>query len=146
MMWLDEEAVDYLMGPTKARKTTGNGIYSVIDAKHAKKFTPGKAIDSLFISLAVRPGLSNQQQREYGFKLIRDSLGVLDDFAQQGMPVKKLLATSEKSDGIQIGRKLNMKETKYPGDPIIRFELDLETSDSKVAVQYRQFIESLKAA
>ncbi len=146
MMWLDEEATDFLMGPTKTRKTTGNGIYSVIDARHANKFMPGKPIDSLFVSLGVRPGLSNQQQREYGFKLIRDSLDVLNDFAQQGMPVRRLLATSERSDGIEIGRKLHMKETKYPGDPILRFELDLETSDSKIAVQYRQLIASLEAA
>jgi len=144
MMWLDDDAIDFLMGPTKPRKTTGNGIYTVIDAKHAKKFIPGQPIDSLFISIAVRPGLSNQQQRDYGFKLIRDSLEVLNDFARQGMPVRKLLATSEKSDGIEIGRKLHMQEKKYPGDPIIRFELDMETSDSRIAVQYRKLLESLK--
>lgn len=146
MMWLDDEALDFLMGPTKPRKTAGNGIYTVIDAKHAKEFVPGQPIDSLFISLGVRPGLSNQQQREYGFKLIRDSLDVIDDFARQGMPVKKLLATSERSDGIVIGRKLHMKEIKYPGDPIIRFELDLEKSDSKIAHKYRQLIASVETA
>lgn len=148
MIWFDNEALDVLMNPTKTRKASsaGTGIYSITGPEHIKKFTPGEPIDSLFISMGVRPGLANRQQRDYGFKLIRDSLDVLGDFAHQGMPVKKLLATSERSDGITIARKLNMEETKYPGDPIIRFELDLEMSKSKVAVQYRELLASLKSA
>ncbi|SRR6266487_424016 len=146
MIWFDNEALDVLMGPTKTTRTSsaGTGIYSITGPEHINKFVPGQPIDSLFISTGVRPGLSNQQQREYGFKLIRDSLDVIDDFARREMPVRKLLATSERSDGIQLARKLGMKETKYPGDSIIRFELDMEKSDSRVAVQYRELLESLK--
>lgn len=146
MIWFDNEALEVLMGPAKtARKSSaGTGIYSVTGPEHINTFTPGQPIDSLFISTGVRPGLSNQQQRDYGFRLIRDSLDVLTDFAQRGMSVRKLLATSERTDGVQLARKLGMKELKYPGDPIVRFELDMETSDSKMAMQYRELLESLK--
>jgi hypothetical protein len=62
---------------------------------------------------------------------------VLADFHRQGMPVRKLLATSERQDGIILGRKLGMREIKYPGDPLLRYELDLEHADTRIAKAMR---------
>lgn len=143
MIWFDNEALNVVMGatPKTTRATSaGNGVYSVTGPEHVLPFIPGTPIDSLFISMGVRPGLSNQQQREYGFKLLRDTLDVLANFTQDGMPVKRLLATSEKADGIQLARKLGMKETRYPNDPLLRYELDLETSSSPLTAQYRRIL------
>ena len=81
--------------------------------------------------------MSNTEQRSYSFKLLRDTITVLEEFAEQGMPVKKIYGTSERVDGIRLARKLGMKETKYEGDKIIRYELDLETSDNPLLKEYQ---------
>jgi hypothetical protein len=98
----------------------------------------GKPIDNLFISLGVRPGLSSAEQRDYAFKLIRGTLEVLVSFAEKGMPIQKFYATSERGDGIRLARKLNMKETKYPNDPVLRYELDLTQTDHPMFQPYRE--------
>jgi len=60
------------------------------------------------------------------------------------MPVKKLYATSRISNGIKLARDMGMKETKYPNDPTLRFELDLEQAESPLVKEYRKFVKSLK--
>ncbi len=147
LIWLPDEALQLLMGstPRQPRITeAGVGIYSVISAENVKLFTPGMPIDSLFISLGVRPGMSNTEQRNYSFKLIRDTLSVLENFALQNMPVRKLYGTSERTDGIRLARKLGMKETKYEGDTIIRLELDLETSENLLLKEYQTIVKQRK--
>lgn len=142
----NDTALNVLMDETPKVTTpstataAGTGVYSVTGPENLIPFTPGQPIDSLFISLAVRPGLSNLQQREYGFKLLRDTLDVIQGFAKRGMPVRMLYATSEKQDGIRLAKKLGMREIAYPGDKLVRFELDLEHSTFPLAEDYRRAI------
>jgi len=146
MIHFTDDALKIIMGPTPTHREVskaGVSIYSVMGVQNVLPFVEGQPIDSLFISLGVRPGMTNKQQREYGFKLIRDSLDVLQEFARRGMPVKKLLATSEKSDGISLARKLGMKEIVYPSDNVLRYELDFENTTQGMAKEYRDFIDNL---
>ncbi|HYU72581.1 MAG TPA: helix-turn-helix domain-containing protein [Ktedonobacteraceae bacterium] len=141
LIWFTEDALKQLMGPTPKQSITtpaGTGVYSITGAENVLPFTPGQPIDSLFVSLGVRPGISNTEQRINSFKLLRDTITVLEEFTQQGMPVKKLYGTSEKLDGIRLARKLGMEETKYEGDSILRFELDLEKSNSPLLTEYQR--------
>jgi hypothetical protein len=103
-------------------------------------FTPGAPIEGLFIGLAVRPGLSLQHARSHGRHLMTGGIEVLENFVRQGMPVRKLYATSRTPDGIKLCNKLGFTETMYPGDPIIRYELDVEKSDSPLLEDYRQIL------
>lgn len=149
MIWFTDTALAHLMGPTPKQSVqtpAGTGVYSVTGPENMLPFTPGQPIDSIFISLGARPGMSNQQQREYGFKLLRGTLEVLEDFARREMPVRKIYATSEKQDGIQLARKLGMREIKYPGDNLVRFEMDLNTSESSLAADYRERVRSMQQA
>lgn len=148
LIWFTDNALQHLMGPTPklARSSAaGNGIYSVTGAENVRPFIAGQPIDSLFISLAVRPGMTNTEQRNYSFKLLRDTLSVLETFALQGMIVKKLYATSERSDGIRLARKLGMKETKYEGENVLRYELDLETTTSKLLLPYQEVLRQVQS-
>lgn len=147
LIWFDEQAINTLMGPTPKQKTmtsAGTGIYSITGPEHINQFMPGKPIESLFISLGVRPGLSNTEQRDYAFKLIRGTLEVLVSFAQQGMPIHKLYATSERGEGIRLARKLGMKETAYPNDSVLRYELDLEVTDHPMFQPYKEALNEWK--
>ncbi len=140
MIWFDQEAINTLMGPTPKQPritSAGSGVYSVTGPEHVLPFTDGKPIDHLFISLGVRPGLASIEQREYAFRLLRGAQEVLLNFASRGMPVRMLYATSEKGDGVRLARKLGMKEIKYPNDPILRFELDVEASEHPLLKPYK---------
>jgi len=141
LIWFDDEALNTLMGPSPQESRispAGTGIYSIIGPEHVREFIEGHPIESLFVSLGVRPGMSPQDQRNYAIKLLRGTQDVLVSFVKRGMPVHKLLATSERGDGIVMARKLGMKETKYPNDHILRYELDLETSDNPLLQPYKQ--------
>ncbi len=141
LIWFDEEALASLMGPSPKHlvaSSAGTGVYSMTGPEHVIPFTSGAPIDSVFISLAVRPGMSNQQQREYGFRLLRSVVEVLEDFARRGMAVRHIYATSERTDGISLARKLGMQETRYGSDTLRRYHLDLETSNAPMAVTYRR--------
>ncbi len=143
LIWFKNEALKQLMGPTPKQSITtsaGTGVYSITGAENILPFVPGEPIDSLFISLGVRPGMSNTEQRTYSFKLIRDTVTVLEEFAEQGMPVKKLYSTSERTDGIRLAQKLGMKEIRYEGDNIIRFELDLEETNHPLLKEYQRIV------
>lgn len=147
LIWFDDEALNVLMGPTPKtphQTQAGNGVYSITGVEHVRTFTSGHPIESLFVSLAVRPGMSNEDQRFYAFKLLRDTVDILENFARQGMPVRKLVATSEKQDGMMLARKLGMREIKHSDDRLLRYELDLETSDTPLARQYQQFVYELE--
>jgi len=103
-------------------------------------YTPGKPIEGLFLGIAVRPGLSALQARMHGRHLIAGGVEVLENLAKQGMPVKKLYATSRTTDGIRLSKKLGFKEIAFPEDPLIRFELDIERSDSPLLKEYKKIV------
>jgi MerR HTH family regulatory protein len=103
-----------------------------------QSFTPGKPISGLFLGIGVRPGLSATQARQHGRHLISGGVEVLENFARQGMQVKKLYATSRTTDGIRLSRKLGFKEIVFPSNPLIRFELDVEQSDSPLLTEYKK--------
>jgi len=62
---------------------------------------------------------------------------VLADFHRQGMPVRKILATSERQDGIMLGRKLGMREINIRAIRLLRYELDLEHANTRIAKAMR---------
>lgn len=67
-------------------------------------------------------------------------IDVLISFVQKGMPVRKLYATSERGQGVQLARKI-MTETQYPGDHTRQYELDIEQSDSILLRPYKDTLD-----
>ncbi len=112
-----------------------------VKAEHIRLFTPGEPIDHLFITVVIRPGLDSTVRRQHGSHLLTGIIDVLEDFARKGMPVRKLYATSRTTEGIKLCRDLGFKEAQIkPEDDTLRFELDLETSDSPFLKKYQQAI------
>jgi hypothetical protein len=107
-------------------------------------FIPNTPIEGLWIGLGVRPGLSTKQARYHARHLLTGAMETLEDLARQGMSVKKLYATSQTSDGIELSRKLGFREIAYPNEPLIRFELDLETSKNPLLEEYQKIIRTRK--
>lgn len=140
LIWFDDEALKVLMGPSprQSRVTpAGTGVYSVANHEHVMPFIEGQPIDSLFVSIGVIPGLSKKEKPKHAAQLLRGTQDVLASFADRGMPVGKLLATSDLDDGIALANKLKMKEIPYPGDKLLRYELVIEESDEPLLKAYK---------
>lgn len=109
-------------------------------------FEDNKPVDHLFVSFAVLPGFTRVRKEQYALLLMRGTLRVLRDFARRGITVTWLYATSATDDGQRLANHLGMTETRYPGEKERRYELDLLTSDTLFARQYRTVLQSIEAA
>ncbi len=132
-LYLNKETTEHIMSETIP------GVPAPSSAE-VLPFTPNEPIAGLFLGIAVRPGLPSQQRRMHGHHLIAGAIRTLEDLARRGMPVKKLYATSSTSDGIRLSRKLGFREIAFPGDPLLRFELDLETAETPLIRKYQEIV------
>ncbi len=132
-LYLNEEVTQHIMSETVP------GV-PVPSSTEVLPFIPGKPLHGLWVGLAVRPGLPSTQAKLNGRHLIIGGIEVLETLAREGMPVKKLYATARTGDGIKLSRKLGFQETIYPDDPLIRYELDLERSDSPLLNEYKRLV------
>ncbi len=73
-------------------------------------------------------------------KLILGGYEVLKDFARQGIIAKRLYAVSRTPDGVRLAKKLGFREIVIPGNPVRRFELDLEGVISPSLHEYQQIV------
>lgn len=107
-------------------------------------FIPETPIEGLWMGLGVLPGLNALQARQQGMHLINGAIDVLEDLARKGMPVKYLYATSQTTSGTRLSRKLGFEEISYPGEPLLRFKLDLEKSISPLLKSYQAIAKEKK--
>lgn len=87
-------------------------------------FEPGDHYDC-FVGIAVRSDFPHSER--YGRRLISGFMGVLEQFAQEEIYIRKLCAVSDQPQGIEIANKLGfVKEPSKEGDLFGRYVLDLE--------------------
>lgn len=130
-----KEALDAFMGEEYVEVVEGPDIIL--------PFVPGQSIESLFLDIGVKKGLSKGQT--YGMRLIMGTAEVLEHFAEQGSIVKKLHATSSVPDGIKLCRDLGFTELPLlSGSSRHRFELDLEKSTSSLLKRYQEIANKTK--
>ncbi len=132
-LYLNQETTQYIMSETVP------GVPSP-SSTDLLPFTLNEPVEGLFLGIGVRPGLPSNQRRMHGHHLIAGAIRTLEDFARRGMPVKKLYATSRTSDGIGLCRKLGFKEIEFPGDLLLRFELDLATAETPLLRKYQEIV------
>jgi len=105
-------------------------------------FTPEIPVEC-YTGIAVRAGVYKPEK--YGMRLILGIMETMLELARKGVSIKKLYAVSDTPDGVKISRDLGFEETSpAPGSTFRQFTLDLETSNSPYALEYRQALASLK--
>ncbi len=105
-------------------------------------FETGHTFDC-FIGLAVRQDIPNS--KIYGMRLIMGFHHVLIDFAQKGINIRKLYATSDRPDGMKLCEDLGFeKHSPAEGSTFNRYELDLERSEALFARKYREAIQHIQ--
>jgi hypothetical protein len=108
-------------------------------------FKSGEPINSLFLDIAVKKGVPNDTL--YGMRLIQGCIEVLEGLAREGIVVKKLHASSSSPDGIRLCKGFGFAELpKLTETTRLRFELDLETSNSPYVKEYQKILKQLKSS
>ncbi len=103
-------------------------------------FTSGVPLEC-WIGLAVKPGVFKPEN--YGIHLISGMLRKLTELAGNHVTIAKLYAKSETPDGIRLSRHAGFEDiTPSPNQMPRQFVLDLETSDSPYAAEYREVLKS----
>lgn len=103
-------------------------------------FIPGQPIYSLSLDMQVKKGTPKEQV--YGMRLIQGCIEVLKELAEQNIIVEKLHASSGAAHAIKLCRDAGFTELPpLPETTRKRFEMDLATTRSPFAKDYRKMLE-----
>jgi hypothetical protein len=110
-------------------------------------YQPGNTYD-LYIGIATIEDILNHTQR-VGFPLIAGFLSFLEELAERRIYIHHIYAVSAEEPGQKLSKKLGfIKQETLPESYLLpkwhRYILDLETSDSRFAQQYRGAIQRTK--
>lgn len=97
----------------------------------------------VFVGIATRQDVAGHVF--FAFRLISGFLSFLGELANMGIHIRRMYATSAEPDGQKLCRDLGfVEQPAEPGDLFPRFMLDLETSESRFAADYRATISSVR--
>jgi hypothetical protein len=78
---------------------------------------------------------------KYGIRLTMGIMETMQEFARKGILIQKLYAVSDTPDGVKLSRDPGFNERPpAPNSTFRQFVLDLETSDSPYAKEYREIL------
>ncbi len=138
------DVADRIMGETEeARSILLTSMSEIVTPENILMFEPGEA-NNIYLIAVSRQGLA--RSKYYGMKLISGGYNILKSYAQQGVIVKKLYSVSRTPDGTKLCRNLGFREVTIPGNPVRRFELNLETTTSPLLHEYKQIANSKKSS
>lgn len=132
---LKQEAIDKIMsGVEESFFRT-----ELLTPTNITPFKPGEA-DNIFLLIGVRQNL--KKSKIYGARVINGGIEVLEHFARKGIIVKHLYATSRTQDGIRLCKGLGFKQVTpaFEEDDLLRFRLDLETTESHLFKKYQRIV------
>lgn len=111
----------------------------LLTPENITQFTPNEA-DNVFLIIGVRQNL--RRSKIYGARLINGGIEVLEHLARRGIIVKYLYATSRTQDGIRLCKGLGFKQVTpaFEEDDLLRFRLDLETTEHPLFKKYQRII------
>jgi hypothetical protein len=101
-------------------------------------FTPGVPLECE-VGTAVRAGV--HEPKKYGMRLLAGAIKTSKSFARRGILMKRLYTQSSTPDGIRLCRGLGFEDVTSPPHKVPRqFILDIETSNSPFAKEYRDLL------
>lgn len=115
----------------------------VMSPENIVQFKPGKA-EEIFLIIGVKQDA--KKSKSYAFRAIAGSVEFLETLAKRGVIIKKAYATSRTQDGIRLCKGMGFKQITPSNeeDNLLRFELDLETTDNPLFKDYQRFVREAK--
>lgn len=132
---LKQEAIDKIMaGMPESRFRT-----EVLAPEYITQFRPGEA-DNVFLIIGVKQNV--KRSKLYGARVIGETITFLETLARRGIFIKKAYGTSRTGDGIRLSKGLRFRRIipTHEEDDLMRFELDLETSNHPLLKEYQQLL------
>ncbi|HJT59067.1 MAG TPA: hypothetical protein VJ761_21350 [Ktedonobacteraceae bacterium] len=129
---LKPEAIDKIMAGMSESKFR----MEVLAPEYITQFKPGEA-DHIFLIIGVRQGV--KKSKLYGARVIAGTIQFLERLAHRRVFIKKAYGTSRTELGIKLSRGLGFRQIRpahEEDEGLLRFELDLETSDHPLLREY----------
>lgn len=113
---------------------TGKGL----DVEDIELIVPEKPLELIISNIASRLGVEKHLEIEYGRKLVLEVLQLFIKMGKDRISIKRIWAMSSTVYGIKLCRDiLCFKELGYINSEQLGFVMDLEETDSPIAMQYR---------
>jgi hypothetical protein len=101
-------------------------------------YTPGTPIDIYGMAIGVRPGVSRDQKRRWGARLISGAFDVIIGLGKRGMIIRSIWAHSYKPDGINLMKHIGFMETEPKAPGLRDFMIPVQESGIPVILAYKE--------
>lgn len=124
--------------PEKIEKILREEISSLnLETEDIGIFEPGKPLHLYMASIAITPGITLNEKRAYGSRLIAGLMDVIINFGRQGIILETITARSSTADGIRLMRGVGF--TEIPSITRMKnFLIEVEKSGIREIMQYKQ--------
>jgi hypothetical protein len=144
IMPIKQNIIDRILGEKEEAKTKILTTMSeIVTPDNISMFKPGEA-ENIYLIAVVRQNLT--KSKIYGMRIIMGAYEVIKEYAQKGVFIKKLYAVSRIADGIKLCKDMGFREIIVTGNPVHRFELDLEKTKSPHLHEYQQLVKEQETA
>ena len=108
-----------------------------ITADDIDPFEPGKPVECFLVGIASEPDVGEMTRMHYVQHLVRGTIKELEKLGRKGYIITKVYATSDTPTGIAMAIHAGMEEYKERIGKRLRFELDMEQSQSFLLDGYK---------
>ncbi len=105
---------------------------------HMQQFEPGKPLECIIIDMATTPAVPPARRSTYAQILLSSLITNLNEWAQKGIEISKVYAASNTASGIRILKHAGFQIINDLGNGRYVFELDIETTESKLLIEYKE--------
>ncbi len=140
----DDETVGYTaiipMKPEKIRKILANEEFMKdVKPEEIEEFKPGSPLHVYLSTMRTKLGISKNEKRAYGVRLIGGLISTLIEMIDNGINIDTLYARSETVDGIRLLKHLGFTEISQTKD-YKNFALKLNNGGMQTLEKYKQAI------
>lgn len=107
-------------------------------ASEIQIFEPGKPLHVYIMAMGVRPGISRDEKRHYGSRLITGTMEAIIELGKKGVTIDTFVARSDTPDGINLLRHMGFTEIPSIIPGTRNFIIEVEKSGIPAIMQYKQ--------
>jgi len=111
---------------------------------HIEQFRPGKLLECIIIDMATTPTVPPARRGTYAQILLEGFTRNLTEWGQTGVEISKVYAASNTASGIRILKHAGFQVIKDLGNGRYVFELDVNASEAKILLGYKEAIRQWK--
>ncbi len=111
---------------------------------HIEQFQPGKSLECIIIDMATTPTVPPARRGTYAQILLEGFTRNLAEWGQVGVDISKVYAASNTASGIRILKHAGFQTIKHLGNGRYVFELDIDASEARILLGYKEAIRQWK--